>query len=346
MGIMNLTEILDKSVDVLRKYIKSIVTYTLGYGFLLLLAMIPLIIVIVIIFAFTGVGSGFGSGGYIALIIAYLLFFAVMAAAVISYRIGIIKIAAQEFFHGPIYAFDAIKASFKNILKIMGIITAAFLLFLPVLGILGTAGYFLYKAVDASGLFNNSYNTDLLLGSYNTNILLICLVVAASLIAVFVISAYMTLFTFALHAAVIENKGVIGSIRRSLNLIKNDFWRIFGCVVLFSLVVAAITYALESFFALLFGMIYLILTLSGFEQDFTTFITLAYTYARWPINIVSWVVISPAGVIMTTLLYFNQRFKKEGFDLTLKLTAIRKNIPGLVAGGADSSPIHPEKTLD
>lgn len=343
MGILNLTEILDKSIDLLRKYIKSIVTFTLGYGFLLLLAMIPLIIVIGVMIAMTGIGMQ--SIGYV-LVAAYILVIVIMAAVVLSYRTGVIKIAAQEFFGEAVFAFDAIKVSFRNILKVTGIITSALVLFLPVLGILGAFGYFLYKAADASGLLGSSYTTGLLTGFSNTNILLICLIAIAFLIAVFVILAYMTLFTFALHAAVIENKGVFGSIRRSLNLIKDDYWRIFGCVVLFGLVTAAITYALEGFFALLFSIIYLILMLSGIDQDYATFIAIAYNYAAWPVNIVSWVVISPAGVIMTTLLYFNQRFKKEGFDLILKLKAIRNNNPVPVADSTGSSSMHPEKTLD
>jgi hypothetical protein len=56
-----------------------------------------------------------------------------------------------------------------------------------------------------------------------------------------------------------------------------------------------------------------------------TFLISAYSIARWPLNLLAWLLISPMGIIMTTLLYFNVRSRKEGFDMLLKLREIQKN---------------------
>jgi hypothetical protein len=64
--------------------------------------------------------------------------------------------------------------------------------------------------------------------------------------------------------------------------------------------------------------------LLNIKQNYTTFTTLIIVYLRWPVTLLSWLVISPLGTIMLTLLYFNQRFKKEGYDMVLRLREIQK----------------------
>ena len=73
------------------------------------------------------------------------------------------------------------------------------------------------------------------------------------------------------------------------------------------------------------GLLYLLAKSLSLPMDFLAFLNLTYSIANFPISILSWLVITPIGTIMTTLLYYNQRFKKEGYDMVIGLREIQKN---------------------
>jgi hypothetical protein len=308
---MNLPQIMDESLDLLRKYIKSIVTFTVGYTFIMFLILLPLIILIGV---YAGVVSLVGFS-FISIAILLVLAVPIIIGISLSYNTGVVKFASQEYLNESIYASEAIKASFKSILKFTGIAGIALLLFIPALVIIGVIGYFIYKQFE---------NVDFMYSNFGDfGILLVIIMILLILAIYFVFSVYITLYTFSLQAVVIEKMGVFDSIKRSFYLVKKNFWRIFGSLLLFQLTVSGISISLQSFVALVFGLVYLIMELLNIHQDYTLFITTIYSYANWPISIISWLVISPIWVIMSTKLYFNIRFQREGYDMVLKLREIR-----------------------
>lgn len=313
MGIMSLSEIMDKSIEILRKHVKSIALFTIGYGVVAFISVFLLIIVGAVMSAVTaGLLQNFWIMGIL------LAFVGILASAFgLSLYAGTIRIASQEYTGEEVFAQDAIKTSFKSIFRIFGIILAGLILFIPVAGMLWAIGTVPYKAFDRLMV-----NTDRFTGN---ELVLIILPVVFVLGVLFIILAYVTWFSFVLNALVIEKKGVFSSIKRSFSLVKNNYWRIFGCTVLFNLTVFAIRSSIDTLLAVISGILYLIFKLLSINEDFLTFFTAIYGYANWPINLVTWMVISPIGIIMTSLLYYNQRFKKEGYDIALKLREIQKN---------------------
>jgi hypothetical protein len=321
MGIMNLAEIMDNSVELLKKYIKTIMMFMLGYGVMMYIIIIALVIVGSI---FTAITISFHISMVLPIILisVAVLFIAAFASAS---SLGIIRISSQEYTGERVKAYGAIAESFKNILKLTGIIIAGLVLSVPALIVFGTIGYFLYKALDASLIS---------LGKYGFNEVMLIIVSIVVLLAAFlIVLIYFTVLAFTLHAVVIEKKGVTGSIKRSYELVRGNFWRVFWAVVLLSLTIYAVTASLESFIGIVMGIIYLILNFLNVKPETMTFLMSAYSIARWPLNILAWLIISPVGTIMTTLLYFNLRFKKEGFDILLKLKEIQKNEEGKQASG-------------
>jgi MFS family permease len=313
MGIMSLSEIMDKSIEILRKHVKSIALFTIGYGIIAFIAVFLIIIVGVIASALlAGLLENFWIMGI------FLVFIGISAAAFgLSLYAGTIKIASQEYTGEEVFAQDAIKASFKSIFKVFGIIFSAVVLFIPVGAVMGVIGKFFYDTFDRTMLNINLYT--------RRQLLYIIPPVIFLLVVVFIIVAYIAWFSFALNVLVIEKKGVFGSIKRSFSLIKNNYWRILGCILLFSITVSALRSSIDTVMAAVSGIIYLIFKFLNINQDFLTFFTMVYGYASWPINLVTWMVISPIAVIMISMLYFNQRFKKEGYDIILKLKEIQKN---------------------
>jgi len=156
-------------------------------------------------------------------------------------------------------------------------------------------------------------------------IMFVVITIICILAATAIIIGYVTMFSFSLQVLTIEKKGVINSVKRSFKLVKNNFWKIYGCIVLFGITVYAIRYSIMSFWALITSIIFMLLKFFSVQQNFTTFLTMALTYSNWPISLISWCIISPLGTIMLSVLYFNQRFKKEGYDMFLKLKEIEKS---------------------
>lgn len=313
MGIMSLTEIMDSSIEVLKKYLKIIITYNFTYGALSIIGMIGFMIVGGI---FLAISLALKLNAVIIGII-FFIFAIIIIAFITSFKIGLIKISSQELSRVKIYANQAISSSFKKFFVVLGVILMEILLYLPVAAIFAAIGYLFYDGVQQSNLVYGIYDKD--------EIGIMIIVFVFVLFMILSVLAYVTIFTFSFHAVAIENKGVFAALKRSYNLVKRNYFKIFWFTILFNLTSSAIIYSLQSFVGLLGGIIYMLLKFLNVQQSFIEFATSVYNFSSWPISILSWLVITPIGTIMVTYLYYNQRFKKEGYDITLKLNKLEKD---------------------
>lgn len=330
MGKMNLAEIMDRSVDLLRKYIKTVVMYAIGYSIFSFIIVLVIALGGILLFALTA----FAPESYILPIIIFSVFGLFIFAFSMSYHIGIIRIAAQEYLGERVYAHNAIGTAFKSVFRVFGIVAAAFVLFIPLAAIFAAAAYFLYNAY---GTWWSSLSF-----FYEGGLLTIVLIIAFVITAILAIIAYLTWYAFSLHAVTIEKKGVFSAIKRSWQLVRQHYWKIFGCILLFILTIYAVNSSFYSFLGVILGIIYLVMKFLNVQQDYFIFFTMAFSYGRWPINILSWLVISPIGSIMLSLLYFSRRSEREGFDMLLTLREIQKNDENMKAGEALDYPGTPQ----
>ncbi|MBU3192307.1 hypothetical protein [Clostridium bowmanii] len=229
MGTMSLTEIMDESIEILKKYIKTIVTFNLAYWALCLVGIVGVVLVGVIVVALV---IGLKLSPVVIGVVSIILGLSILAF-VMCFKIGLIKIAGQRLLEERIDAGKAISFSFKKILKVLGVLLMEVLMFLPVAGIFTAIGYLIYSK------FQNSL---LSLGMNDKNEITI-IVMTGVIILLFVLSilAYVTIFSFSFHAIALENKGVFAALKRSYNLVKGDYFKILGCTILFYLTIYAIT---------------------------------------------------------------------------------------------------------
>lgn len=310
MRLMNLSEIMDRSIDILRKNIKSIALFSFGYT---VIEIIGIIIASIIIGIFGAITAGiFQNVVFAAIIISLFVLF--LAAFLISYSIGIIKISSKEFTKEKIYAHTAIKASFKSLFKVYAIIIIGTFALLPVLAAFGGLGYVLANSFNI-----NNVNTDMLKGK---GIVIVIIFILYVLAAIFAVLAVLNWFLFSLHTLTIENIGVINSIKRSFYLVRRDYLRVLGASILFTLTVGALRLSVDLILGTASSIIYLLLKFFSIKQEYIAFISMIFNYANWPLSIIVLMVITPINVIMLTMLYYNQRFKKEGYDLELRLREI------------------------
>lgn len=313
MGTMSLSEIMDRSIEILKKYIKTIIIFNLAYW----------VIIFSVIFGVTIVG-GILTVIAIEFELSWLLIgsvFFILAigvfAFIMSSKIGLIKISSQEFLEEKVYASQAIGSSLKKTIKISLVLLLEILLFVPVALVFIGVGYLIYNRFQKSMLF---------LGIFDKNELtLIILISVVALLAILTIIAYITILSFSFHALAIEDRGPLTALKRSYYLVKGDFFKILGYIILFNLSIYAITISVQSFIGILASIIYFILKFLTVERDLITYATVVYGYSQWPISILTGLVISPLGTIMITQLYYNQRFIKEGYDIVLMLNKIEKD---------------------
>jgi hypothetical protein len=133
MNIMGLAEIMDSSVDDLRKYFKTIIMFYLCLGVISFIVFFILIIITAIIGAIFAAFFAQMFENLIFLTVIIFVFTLLAATLLASANTGMIKIVSQEF-TAPItgekiYAFEAVSESFKNIFKVLGIIVASIIVF-------------------------------------------------------------------------------------------------------------------------------------------------------------------------------------------------------------------------
>ncbi|OPJ62131.1 hypothetical protein [Clostridium oryzae] len=310
MNIMNLSEVMDRSLAVLKKYFKSFFIYSLAWYIFMIVAFVVVGIICGIALVFAVKSS---SVIFVGAIAAVFVIFAIIVSLVSN--IGIIKITEQDFNGENVYAGDAIKISFKKLFPAAGLIIVELILSLPVIAVFGAACYIIYRVVKTAAITNNWYSI--------TAIMIIIAAIILILLFVFFVVAFISVFAFSFQSMVIENAGIFKCIGKSLKLIKGNFWRIFGSVILFLIVMYTLNMAIGALIGIITGAAYAVMNFLSIKQDFVTFFTVAITYLRWPISIISDMVISPMFTIMITVMYYNQRFKKEGYNLILKLDKIR-----------------------
>ena len=107
----------------------------------------------------------------------------------------------------------------------------------------------------------------------------------------------LVIWSFATHAVVIENRGVFNALGRSRELVRGNWWRVFGIGLVFMLIVFAVV--------LLIVLVSIIIDLL-FNPG-----PLAYSILGGVVG----ALLSPVYYIASTLLYIDLRVRKEGYNL-------------------------------
>jgi len=231
MREMNISEIMDRSIDTLKKYISTIILFTISYG-AILIALSTFFIILASILMLLGFMLFKNT---IFMLVTLSIFSFILFGFGFSSSIGIIKIASQEFLEMKIVTSSALGASFKNILRVLGILVIAFITFIPAIGLFCAMAYFLYKIFITYSKFIYGNSTGIIIYS------IICII--ASLVVILVVIGYIALFSFSFQVLTIEQRGIIASIKRSFTLIKHNFFKIYISIVIFSITVYLIRYS-------------------------------------------------------------------------------------------------------
>jgi len=131
-----------------------------------------------------------------------------------------------------------------------------------------------------------------------------------------VLLLYLTVkLLFIPHAIILDDVGAVDAFRRSFSLVTGYWWRVFGIYILVSLIVQIIVSLLNQGVSLInMGL--------GLIPGMTDIVIVALGGVL--MTVIS-LVIQPIVIIATTLLYYDLRIRKEGFDLLHLASALVKD---------------------
>ncbi len=130
------------------------------------------------------------------------------------------------------------------------------------------------------------------------------------------------------QAVLIEETSATNALGRSSQLVKGTWWRVFGILFAIFLLTIMIQTILRFSLLFVFGLTQAIggeedllrMIIQLFVPELTTWNGLVNYIIQGFINNVVNSLIMPVGIIGSTLLYFDQRIRKEGFDIEMRVT--------------------------
>ncbi|HMA35630.1 MAG TPA: hypothetical protein VKY74_14285 [Chloroflexia bacterium] len=128
-------------------------------------------------------------------------------------------------------------------------------------------------------------------------------------------------WSFASQAVVLEGRGVASALQRSWDLVRGDWWRVFGTYLLLFLVRTIITLP-ASVASVALSLVGASWVVQNIGAEFA--------------SLVLAVISTPIQLTAMTLLYFDLRVRKEGYDLNLALDAQAVDLglePAAIGGG-------------
>ncbi len=156
-------------------------------------------------------------------------------------------------------------------------------------------------------------------------------VLATTLIGIPFAIYFAVLWYFYSVAVLVEDKPIMQSFRRSKELVKGTWWRVFGILLAIYLLIFMVNFILN-------GSLGLILSLVGGAQgvdilelmrqiflggtSIESSNILLFSLIRNFINLAVTTFLLPLGIIGTVLLYYDLRIRKEGFDIERMATHV------------------------
>lgn len=152
-------------------------------------------------------------------------------------------------------------------------------------------------------------------------ILALLLMLLLLIVAMIVFAMIALRFLFVTQAVVLEDHGPIGALRRSWQLIRGSFWRVLGIVVLLVILVQIVM----GIPVIIMTMV-LSFTLGGAADPLQNYllrqsITVLTSYAAQ-------ILVLPIYLSAYTLLYYDLRVRKEGYDLQLRAAHVANPTAG------------------
>jgi len=306
---MNAAALMDRVFDLYKATFKMQIAFSLIIGIIsFILMMILGIAMVVVTIGAIGITAGVGgvADEYAAVLMAVTLVLLGMLPLYMAWiylsASGHILISKQAFYgEVPRLPFRELFSAF---LRIMSAGLAQIILSLPWVAVIGVMIYF------AVAGYGDAFEFIFMIPPW--------VLVVGSIIYALLYIVYSNIFALSIPAALFEGRVFFGSIVRSLQLMRGDFWRILGLRLLWALLVFLFSYSAQG---LVVGVVGILAHSAGTVLAFAE-LWAATGILQFYASLAVSILVGPMEGIMTALIYFNQRIKKDGLDIEIGLSQL------------------------
>ena len=314
-SFMNAAGLMDRVFDLYKATFKFQIAFSLIIGIISSILILVLGIALALGIAsivYGTVAAGVYSDFYDRYIIAAVIFTLI---AILPLYLGWLYLSAsghiliskQAFYGEPIEL--PIRDTLKAFFRVMSAALAQLLLSMPWFVLLVI---FIYNAATGYG--------GILEFILNIHPLVLAL---TGLAYVLIYVIYSNVFALSVPVAIFEKRFFFATITRSFQLLKDDFWKVLGIRILWAILVYLISYSAQG---LLMAIVAVIAFFAGNLANVSA-LWFATEILQFYISLFSLfigIIIGPMEGIMTALIYFNQKIKKDGLDIEIGLHRLLK----------------------
>ena len=297
---MNAAALMDRVFDLYKATFKTQIAFALIIGIISFMLIMTLSIVLAfgVVYVYSIAGGSYDYDNYIIMVV--LLIFAIILPPYIIWMYlsasGHILISKQAFYNQPVEL--PFRDTFNALLRVLTSAIAQLLLTLPWLILMAVVIYF---SVGDGFAF---------LGSLHPFYITI---IGLAFTIFYVV--YSNIFALSIPVAIFEKRLFLSTVTRSFELLKGYFWKILGLRLLWALIVYLFSYSTQS---LIVTVIAVISMITGNLIDLGALWINTGTL-QFYIALLVGILMGPMDGIMTALIYFNQKIKKEGLDIEISL---------------------------
>ena len=307
---MNVAALMDRIFDIYKATFLYQIAYTLVIGIIsVALAFIVIFVFTIVALIFAGLG---GFTNYAAVVVIVVVALLIMLPLYMGWMYlsssGHIFISKQAFYKEKLTLpfMEAIHA----LLRVMSVGIAQLILMIPPFILI----VFVFVAASAiAGLGGD-------LGMFFT--MHPVFLITVSIIFALAFIAYSNIFALSVPVAIFEKQTFFSAVIRSYQLLKGDFWRVLGLRILWFFIVLLFSYSAQSIFMAIFGIAAYIGGDSPTFIGLWTITSLIQFYSSIAISLI----FAPMEGIMTALIYFNQKIKKDGLDIEIRLERLSRMV--------------------
>jgi len=141
---------------------------------------------------------------------------------------------------------------------------------------------------------------------------------------------YFHIFSLSVAVSVFEKKAFFGALLRSWKLLRREFWKTFGARTLWVLVIGIVWTSIFGIFGLIAGGTEFVMdaVFSNTSAVFSPILLVIFGI----LSIVTYFIVAPLDGVFHATLYFNQRIKKEGLDIEIKLAKLEEKLKAAPKG--------------
>jgi len=288
---MTTAEVFDRTIDVYKKSFGNQLAYAAIIGVIAFAATTFISFIALFVIGFVAIGGGASDTMVLVLVMAVIL-------PLVGLWLALISSGAILMSKRTLYGYR-VKLPMKELPQIVGrvfgTLVAIAIMSAP---FLGAIIFVIYYAPIIDILF--SWTSFILAGGLAIGF-----------------AIYSNIFSLAIAAAVFERTTFFGAVKRSWSLVHGEFWKIAGSRAIWIVVIMAITYATQGA-AYLVNLLLLGLSSTANQTAFI-FITMAVMAITGLVTLAISFITMPLDGIFHAVLYFNQRVKREGLDIEVKL---------------------------